>query len=749
MDVGLTQQPDPPHAGRCSSRRRRSRGVRSGCARRRTGVGRRPAARAGRRRRARRRGARGCSRRRVQGSVDHEVTATAVGGGHGPPTACGEQAQDPLRRPRPRSGRARGGWRCGRRGTPGPARCRRRRGRRPTSSARRARAGTPAGARAPRRARTAASKRERDLLVVAEPEPGDGGEPIRRERGERSAAHPASARRAARRPRHASRSSMPSLACTRRLRRVLDLGHLDAQSYVDPGRHRVDQAPVAADRQVAEEVPVVLELVAEPAQRVSLRRVRGVRLDVAPAAPAVRAVAGRRRDPRRPRTPRSPSATDASGPKRGSQPVERAPGTSRRPGPGCPSTSAGGQATVLAESKAVMPGQRIPGAHRRCRPARRSRAAGSRPGGGSTSRRGPPAEPARSTVCSRPPIRSRASSTTHSTPAWVSALATVSPAIPRRRPRRARPARHSMPGLHATSDPHCLRAVHATAGRSRRRSTPWPTSARKTSVPSISSSAGGLRGVRPQHLVLQVEQTVVALHGGRQVGARGHRWLEALEPDVQLARDRSSHCAWNSGVVVAYQRPSLASGPSPRLGDPGGHRLVVRVPGHAVGTEGDHGVGPHPLEQGLGDLGHAGLERYVGQRPVAVPQPLVLAHVDRREALHQLRSRTCASASGGQARRVGRCRARRAWRWRRHPSAGHDGPWPSARTTGRPRRRDAPRRRAACRYLRQSEVSMHDRSSFSAERGQGRTSTTGTTHSRRRPRPARTATPEAPGPARP
>src|SRR6266480_1019472 len=38
--------------------------------------------------------------------------------------------------------------------------------------------------------------------------------------------------------------------------------------------------------------------------------------------------------------------------------------------------------------------------------------------------------PARLTVCSRPPIRSRASSTTHSTPPWVRAFATVNPAIP-------------------------------------------------------------------------------------------------------------------------------------------------------------------------------------------------------------------------------------------------------------------------------------------------------------------------------
>ncbi len=39
-------------------------------------------------------------------------------------------------------------------------------------------------------------------------------------------------------------------------------------------------------------------------------------------------------------------------------------------------------------------------------------------------------EPARSTVCSRPPIRSLASSTTHSAPACVRAFATVKPAIP-------------------------------------------------------------------------------------------------------------------------------------------------------------------------------------------------------------------------------------------------------------------------------------------------------------------------------
>ena len=69
----------------------------------------------------------------------------------------------------------------------------------------------------------------------------------------------------------------------------------------------------------------------------------------------------------------------------------------------------------------------------------------------------------------------------------------------------------------------------------------------------------GLGGVRPQHLVLEVEEAVVALH----VPARSATGVTGgSKPSNQMSSSlcSSSHSAWNSGVVVAYQ--SRASPPA-------------------------------------------------------------------------------------------------------------------------------------------------------------------------------------------
>src|SRR6202042_2878667 len=155
----------------------------------------------------------------------------------------------------------------------------------------------------------------------------------------------------------------------------------------DPGGHRVDQAPVTAVGRVTEIVAAVLELGPHPAQRLLRGQAGRIRLDV-----------GRQQ---------------LTGPRR------RARGPAPGGAAGAPSRPA--KAPISDNGFALAHGT----------PASRANARIGFPSG--VWIHDPPSstgEPPRSGVCRRPPIRSLASSTTQSTPAWVRALATVSPAIP-------------------------------------------------------------------------------------------------------------------------------------------------------------------------------------------------------------------------------------------------------------------------------------------------------------------------------
>ena len=61
--------------------------------------------------------------------------------------------------------------------------------------------------------------------------------------------------------------------------RESDLGDLDAGAHIESGRHRQHQTAVAPVRQIAEEVPPILDLVPQPAQRMALRPIGAVGLD--------------------------------------------------------------------------------------------------------------------------------------------------------------------------------------------------------------------------------------------------------------------------------------------------------------------------------------------------------------------------------------------------------------------------------------------------------------------------------------
>ena len=207
-----------------------------------------------------------------------------------------------------------------------------------------------------------------------------------------------------------------------------DLGHLHAQPQIDAGGHRVHQAPVAPVRHIAEVVPVVLDLVPHPAQRLALGEVGGLGLDERVQRLARPPAPGPGPGRPRPRTPRS-------------RPPRTHPGRvrrrSRRPPPGRPRGTGRGSPRPRRPTGGGPRRSRsrpAPAAGSRCgrarRPAARRRASGSPTGMWIHDPPRSTGEPARSTVCSRPPIRSRASSTTHSTPPCASAFATVSPAIP-------------------------------------------------------------------------------------------------------------------------------------------------------------------------------------------------------------------------------------------------------------------------------------------------------------------------------
>ena len=61
--------------------------------------------------------------------------------------------------------------------------------------------------------------------------------------------------------------------------RQRNLCHVDAQAQINAGGHRIDQAPVAPVRHIAEVIPIVFDLVPHPAQRLALSEVSGLGLD--------------------------------------------------------------------------------------------------------------------------------------------------------------------------------------------------------------------------------------------------------------------------------------------------------------------------------------------------------------------------------------------------------------------------------------------------------------------------------------
>ena len=142
--------------------------------------------------------------------------------------------------------------------------------------------------------------------------------------------------------------------------------------------------------------------------------------------------------------------------------------------------------------------------------------------------------------------------------------------------------------------------------------------------------------------------------------------VRASRVEVQVdgeSRDRRDHRV--SGLVDTEALVERAPLPVPRIGDdsvqeshprpggrdegspgPRGHHLVVGVAGDPVGTEGDHRVGAHLVDQAAELLdGLPGVD--VRTSAVGVPEPVVLGDAEDREAVRQL-----ACPPGGQA--VGR-----------------------------------------------------------------------------------------------
>ncbi len=182
-----------------------------------------------------------------------------------------------------------------------------------------------------------------------------------------------------------------------------------------------------------------------------------------PGSTATPATAARRRRPRPPRhSPGAPAAARRSEspaePGRGQERLDPVGGGGARPQPFAQGSEGRDEAPEVAGQARldVLAGEPDARCRRRTRTgsAAGRRADTRRPASRAKRRSGLPdgwcsqepprstGEPARSTVCSRPPTRPRASRTTHSTPAWWSALATVSPAMPAptTRTRRTGPA---------------------------------------------------------------------------------------------------------------------------------------------------------------------------------------------------------------------------------------------------------------------------------------------------------------------
>ena len=228
--------------------------------------------------------------------------------------------------------------------------------------------------------------------------------------------------------------------------RQVHLRHRPVEAYVEPGGHGVHHGGVPALGQVPEVGVVVLVLRPQPLQRLVLGRTGRVRLDTGPQSlpgPA-EGLAG---EPARGQERLDPVGRRGIRAQRGR--------ARRRERLGEPSSS-----TVRLASTSSCDNQQSGGARRtrsgsaagrradtRARPRGRSGAPGCRPGGGSRTRRGRPGTlPGPRCAAVLRPGR-RASSTRQSTPAWASALATVSPAMPAPTTRTRSTAPATPPGI--------------------------------------------------------------------------------------------------------------------------------------------------------------------------------------------------------------------------------------------------------------------------------------------------------------
>src|SRR5680860_181152 len=103
---------------------------------------------------------------------------------------------------------------------------------------------------------------QRHFLVVTEPETCDRCQAIRRQCGREPQC--ASLQHSQWDRHHNVRADLcraVSAVHTHTTWRVDNFCHLDAQAYVEPGSHFVHQSSIAPDGQIAEEVPLVLDLV--------------------------------------------------------------------------------------------------------------------------------------------------------------------------------------------------------------------------------------------------------------------------------------------------------------------------------------------------------------------------------------------------------------------------------------------------------------------------------------------------------
>ncbi len=225
-------------------------------------------------------------------------------------------------------------------------------------------------------------------------------------------------------------------------------------------------------------------------------------------------------------------------------------------------------------------------------------------------------EPPTSTVCNRPPMRSRASSTTVSTPAAVSALAAVSPAMPApiTITRSTDPAdsvrdtwvaavvAHAFPhppppGVRISSTSPARSSSETLAGSRApfsRFAPAAPASTTGRSVRAVPAAFGheaecaiGEHAVHPNHPVTPVVVAAAPRTAAQRVPLDPQRILALQRLDGRVQRVRHGH---------VHRRGPIAGGRGPLTA---GQRLVVRELGRA---EGDVVHGALPVGVGIDQL---------------------------------------------------------------------------------------------------------------------------------------------------